>query len=42
MAKTIFITGTRSGLGRLTAIHFANMGWNVAATISYYKLADFY
>ncbi|WP_028560310.1 SDR family oxidoreductase [Paenibacillus pinihumi] len=33
MAKTIFITGTSSGLGKLTAIHFAKLGWNVAATM---------
>ena len=33
MAKTVFITGTSSGLGRLTAIHFAKNGWNVAATM---------
>jgi len=33
MAKTIFITGTSTGLGRLTAIHFAKNGWNVAATM---------
>ncbi|CAM4504135.1 NAD(P)-dependent dehydrogenase (short-subunit alcohol dehydrogenase family) [Paenibacillus endophyticus] len=33
MTKTIFITGTSSGLGKLTAIHFAKMGWNVAATM---------
>ncbi|WP_042162513.1 SDR family NAD(P)-dependent oxidoreductase [Paenibacillus gorillae] len=31
--KTIFITGTSSGLGKLTAIHFAKLGWNVAATM---------
>ncbi|KRE57888.1 SDR family oxidoreductase [Paenibacillus sp. Soil750] len=31
--KTIFITGTSTGLGKLTAIHFANLGWNVAATM---------
>ncbi|WP_213804429.1 SDR family oxidoreductase [Granulicella sp. dw_53] len=31
--KTIFITGTSSGLGKLTAIHFAKQGWNVAATM---------
>ncbi|KWX69809.1 SDR family oxidoreductase [Paenibacillus jilunlii] len=31
--KTIFITGTSTGLGRLTAIHFARLGWNVAATM---------
>ena len=33
MSKTIFITGTSSGLGRLTAKHFASLGWNVAATM---------
>jgi NAD(P)-dependent dehydrogenase (short-subunit alcohol dehydrogenase family) len=33
MGKTIFITGTSSGLGKLTAIHFAKQGWNVAATM---------
>src|ERR1700757_4235981 len=33
MTKTIFITGTSSGLGKLTALHFANRGWNVAATM---------
>ncbi|MBW7456902.1 SDR family oxidoreductase [Paenibacillus sepulcri] len=33
MNKTIFITGTSSGLGKLTAIHFAKLGWNVAATM---------
>jgi len=32
-AKTIFITGTSTGLGKLTAIHFAKLGWNVAATM---------
>src|SRR3984893_5354975 len=32
MTKTIFITGTSSGLGKLTALHFAKLGWNVAAT----------
>ncbi|MDG0811316.1 SDR family oxidoreductase [Cohnella rhizosphaerae] len=31
--KTVFITGTSSGLGKLTAIRFAQMGWNVAATM---------
>ncbi|AZN41401.1 SDR family oxidoreductase [Paenibacillus albus] len=31
--KTIFITGTSSGLGKLMAIHFAKLGWNVAATM---------
>jgi len=33
MTKTIFITGTSTGLGKLTAIRFAKMGWNVAATM---------
>ncbi|MEO3404633.1 SDR family oxidoreductase [Mucilaginibacter sp. CAU 1740] len=33
MSKTIFITGTSSGLGKLTAKHFAQQGWNVAATM---------
>jgi len=31
--KTVFITGTSSGLGKLTALHFAKKGWNVAATM---------
>jgi NAD(P)-dependent dehydrogenase (short-subunit alcohol dehydrogenase family) len=33
MAKTIFITGASSGIGRTTAIYFANKGWNVIATM---------
>lgn len=33
MKKTIFITGTSSGLGKQTALHFASLGWNVAATM---------
>ncbi|HTJ92880.1 MAG TPA: SDR family NAD(P)-dependent oxidoreductase, partial [Pararobbsia sp.] len=33
MTKSIFITGTSSGLGRYTALHFARQGWNVAATM---------
>jgi NAD(P)-dependent dehydrogenase (short-subunit alcohol dehydrogenase family) len=33
MTKTIFITGTSSGLGKLTAMHFAKAGWNVAASM---------
>ncbi|THF75727.1 SDR family NAD(P)-dependent oxidoreductase [Cohnella fermenti] len=33
MTRTIFITGTSSGLGQRTAIHFAKLGWNVAATM---------
>lgn len=33
MTKTIFITGTSTGLGKLTAKHFSDLGWNVAATM---------
>jgi NAD(P)-dependent dehydrogenase (short-subunit alcohol dehydrogenase family) len=33
MSKTVFITGSSSGLGKLTAKHFASQGWNVAATL---------
>lgn len=33
MNKSIFITGTSSGLGKLTAKYFAEQGWNVAATM---------
>ncbi|BAU29814.1 short-subunit dehydrogenase [Aneurinibacillus soli] len=31
--KTIFITGTSSGIGRATVKHFAERGWNVVATM---------
>ncbi len=31
--KTIFITGTSSGLGKASARYFAEQGWNVAATM---------
>ena len=37
MKKTIFITGTSSGIGRITAIYFAEKGWNVAATMRHPK-----
>lgn len=33
MKKTVLITGTSTGLGRLTAKYFAEKGWNVAATM---------
>jgi NAD(P)-dependent dehydrogenase (short-subunit alcohol dehydrogenase family) len=33
MKKTIFITGTSSGLGKASAKYFADNGWNVAATM---------
>ncbi|MVM34615.1 SDR family NAD(P)-dependent oxidoreductase [Spirosoma sp. HMF4905] len=31
--RTVFITGTSTGLGRLTALYFAKQGWHVAATM---------
>ncbi len=33
MSKTIFITGSSTGLGRATAILFASRGWKVIATM---------
>ncbi|WP_037080855.1 SDR family oxidoreductase [Neorhizobium vignae] len=33
MTKTILITGCSSGLGKMTARHFAEEGWNVVATM---------
>jgi NAD(P)-dependent dehydrogenase (short-subunit alcohol dehydrogenase family) len=33
MTKTIFITGTSTGLGKASAKYFAEQGWNVAATM---------
>ena len=33
MNQTVLITGTSSGLGRATAKHFQNRGWNVVATM---------
>ena len=32
-AKTIFVTGSSSGLGRATAKLFSSRGWNVIATM---------
>jgi NAD(P)-dependent dehydrogenase (short-subunit alcohol dehydrogenase family) len=33
MKKTVLITGTSSGFGKVTARHFARHGWNVIATM---------
>jgi NADP-dependent 3-hydroxy acid dehydrogenase YdfG len=40
MAKTILITGTSSGFGYQSALHFAEKGWKVIATMRNLEKAD--
>jgi NAD(P)-dependent dehydrogenase (short-subunit alcohol dehydrogenase family) len=40
MARTILITGASSGIGRASALYFAEKGWNVAATMRDPQKAD--
>ncbi|WP_448332971.1 SDR family oxidoreductase [Streptomyces sp. DSM 41534] len=39
--KTVLITGTSSGYGRETALHFHSQGWNVIATMRTPRPGDF-
>lgn len=42
MKKTVFITGTATGIGKATALVFHKKGWNVAATMKSMKnISDF-
>ena len=38
--KTVLVTGTSSGIGKITAQYFAQHGWNIAATVR--KKEDFF
>ncbi len=40
MAKSVFISGASTGIGRETALYFASRGWNVAATMRNPEKAD--
>ena len=40
MAKTVFITGTSSGIGLATVKYFTNKNWNVVATMRDPQYAD--
>ena len=42
MARTVFITGTNSGIGRATVEFFAARGWQVAATMRKTEHADIF
>ena len=33
MSQTIFVTGASSGIGKATAVHFTERGWNVVTTM---------
>lgn len=40
MKKTILITGCSTGIGRITAKHFQEKGWNVVATVRKHSDSD--